>query len=585
MSEDTINVARGESHREAKRRCQTLTKEILPSLCSHEKERVKQYLDRHDVTNTSKFKNLQDLPWTPHQQRALQRRQGDKKQRDRTQRLEVKRIEAAIDVAAASSVLDTHQAGCIEAESEMEATHRLTQQELKAKYLDENTARHIFDLTLPHYGPYGMTYDLSGRYSILFGRTGGHVAMMDNHDQSLECEMHLNEPVRDATTLHNHTLFAVAQKKHVYIYDNKGCEIHFMDSHHDPFQVQFLPHHWLLASVGRSGWLKYHDTSTGLKVSEHRTKLGPCHVMRQNPQTAMLHLGHTGGTVSLWSPASSEFVMKLLCHRGAVFSVAVDATGHYMVTSGADKKVKVWDLRTYKEMYSFYTVNHAPASTVDISQRGILGVGHGHMTTFWNNPFRSTRPEHPYMIHKLCGKAVETLRFRPFEDVCGIGHNDGISSIVIPGSGEPNLDSMEASANPFADNKQHRENVVRSLLDKLAPDTISLEPNLIGAIQRTNKDERREKQDIMAEADEANTSGKVGKKEKNKARGKNKIGRQLGRKRKNIVDESVLKLREAKEKEQEENKRKVATEKGETYLTEKEKKKAEAPAALKRFFD
>ena len=69
-------------------------------------------------------------------------------------------------------------------------------------------------------------------------------------------------------------MFALAEKKHVFIYDTaSGAEVHRLDDHIDPMALQFLPHHWLLSSVGRAGWLKYTDTSTGNKVSEHRTKV------------------------------------------------------------------------------------------------------------------------------------------------------------------------------------------------------------------------------------------------------------------------------------------------------------------------
>ena len=42
---------------------------------------------------------------------------------------------------------------------------------------------------------------------------------------------------------------------------------------------------------------------------------------------------------------------------------------------------------------------------------------------------------------------IRSVRFIPFEDVLGLTHDLGYSSIVIPGSGEPNFDAFEA--NPF----------------------------------------------------------------------------------------------------------------------------------------
>lgn len=38
--------------------------------------------------------------------------------------------------------------------------------------------------------------------------------------------------------------------------------------------MEFLPYHWLLATVGNAGYLKYQDTSTGSLVAEMPTKQG-----------------------------------------------------------------------------------------------------------------------------------------------------------------------------------------------------------------------------------------------------------------------------------------------------------------------
>jgi U3 small nucleolar RNA-associated protein 7 len=463
----SIKISRGESFQEAKRRRHTLANDVLPHLTTTERQWAKQYLEHHDVpligrgnnnnNNNSSLLAKQDveLSLTSHQQRALLRRQHDKKQRHQLEVLQAKRLAAATEGAAAALILETATEGFLECEHEMEATHRVTQHQLKTQYLDQGTAQNIFDLDLPHYGPYSFTYDPSGRHSILLGKSGGHLAVLDNYNLTTSTEIYLQSPCRDATFLHNHTLMAVAQQQHVHLYDNLGAEVHVMQQLQDPYQLQYLPHHWLLASIGRTGWLQYQDVSTGDKVADWRTKLGPCHVMRQNPQTAILHLGHTAGAVTLWSPASSEYVCKMLCHRGAVLSLAVDPTGHYMVTAGVDRKVKLWDLRTYKELSCFFNVNHSPAYSVDISQKSVLGLAHGHMVTFYDKPFQQGfNKNKPYMVHKMGGKRIETIRFRPFEDVCGVGHSHGISSIVIPGSGEPNLDSLEHNLKPFADTKQ-----------------------------------------------------------------------------------------------------------------------------------
>lgn len=93
-----------------------------------------------------------------------------------------------------------------------------------------------------------------------------------------------------------------------------------------------------------AGVLRYQDTSTGHMVAQHRTKLGPCSVMRQNPHNAVLCLGHARGAVTMWTPNITTPVVKMLCHRGPVTALAVDAGGLHMVTAGADQQV--WGLGT-----------------------------------------------------------------------------------------------------------------------------------------------------------------------------------------------------------------------------------------------
>jgi hypothetical protein len=56
----------------------------------------------------------------------------------------------------------------------------------------------------------------------------------------------------------------------------------------------------------------------------------------------------------------------------------------------------------------------------------------------------------------------------------------GISSVLVPGAGEPNFDSFVA--NPYQSKKERQEQEVALLLDKLQPDTIMLDPEAIGKV-------------------------------------------------------------------------------------------------------
>lgn len=119
----------------------------------------------------------------------------------------------------------------------------------------------------------------------------------------------------------------MAQKKHVFIYDVNGLEIHALRNHEEATLLDFLPFHMLLVSSGKYGALRYQDISTGELVAELKTKLGSTYSMRQNPTNAIMHLGHNDGTVTLWSPNLTKPLVKMFCHKGPVQSLAVDGSG------------------------------------------------------------------------------------------------------------------------------------------------------------------------------------------------------------------------------------------------------------------
>ncbi|KAF8944317.1 Small subunit (SSU) processome component [Haplosporangium gracile] len=469
----------------------------------------------------------------------------DKKLKGTIKRREKTYKEAAYK-AASSEILLTEEGGFLEPEG-IEKTYQLSQRSL-AKEVDVATSHKMFNLDLK-FGPYALNYTRNGRHLLIGGRKG-HVAAFDWQAGRLGCELQLRETVRDVSWLHNETMFAVAQKKYVYIYDKQGTEIHCLRNHIEVNKLDFLPYHFLLASVGNSGFLKYQDTSTGNVVAEHRTKLGKCDVMTQNPATAIMHLGHGNGTVTLWSPNMSTPLVKMQCHRGPVTAVAIGHSGTYMATAGLDGQLKLWDLRSYKPMQEYFTPT--PASSLSVSQRGLLAVGFGPHVSIWKDPFK-TKQTSPYMNHLQAGSAIEDIEFVPFEDVLGFGHRGGISSMIVPGAGEANFDALEA--NPFQTKKQRQEMEVHSLLEKIQPEMITLDVNHVGQmdkapIQVLNK----EKKEAWAAAHPVESTEL-----KFRARGKNSSSRRhLRKKAKNIVDQKKVDLLERIEKDKKERAKKRA---------------------------
>ena len=170
----------------------------------------------------------------------------DKKLRGNLKNLENKYKDAAVQAKDAEILLE-NDSGYLEPESELERTYKVRQDELQGS-LGIETAKKGFELKLEGLGPYGASYTRNGRKLLLSGRKG-HVATMDWRGGQLGCELQLGETVRDAKWLHNDQYFAVAQKKYVYIYDQAGVELHCLKHHLEPTHLEFLPYHFLLASV------------------------------------------------------------------------------------------------------------------------------------------------------------------------------------------------------------------------------------------------------------------------------------------------------------------------------------------------
>eukprot|EP00003_Mantamonas_plastica_P019837 TRINITY_DN32196_c0_g1_i1.p1 TRINITY_DN32196_c0_g1~~TRINITY_DN32196_c0_g1_i1.p1 ORF type:complete len:391 (-),score=127.92 TRINITY_DN32196_c0_g1_i1:674-1699(-) len=299
--------------------------------------------------------------------------------------------------------------------------------------------------------------------------------------------------------------------------------------------MEFLPYHYLLATVGNAGYLKYQDTSTGELVAMHRTGLGKCDAMTQNPRNAIIHLGHSNGTVTLWSPNMSKAHVSLFCHRGRVNSLAVDRSGTYMATAGMDGLVKIYDLRTLKPLNSYFS--STPARSLAISQRDMLAVGFGPHVQIWKDAL-AQKARSPYLKHSINGHVVQNLAFCPYEDVLGIGSSKGFSSIIAPGAGEPNFDSFEA--NPYETSKQRTEKEVRTLLEKIQPDMITMDDSFIGQMDQAPQEVLAKERQLVKEANQANRK----KKEKKKQRGKN---RRFKRKQDNVITIEREKAKKARE--------------------------------------
>ncbi|ODN05098.1 WD repeat-containing protein 46 [Orchesella cincta] len=393
------------------------------------------------------------------------------------------KIEEGLAKATKAEILLSEQAGQIEVEKG-EHTLQLKQCDI-VKHVDIASATKSFHLDLRQFGPYKISYSLNGR-QLLLGGHKGHIAAFDWVTKKLLCEMGVQETVHDVVWLHNENMFAAAQKQWTYMYDNQGIEVHCLKALDRVTSLNFLPYHFLLNAGHESGFISWVDVSIGKIISQYGTYKGSLDIMTVNPSNAVTHCGHANGTVSLWTPNSKKSVASVLCHGTPISAIAIDNVGRLMATGGRDGLLRLWDLRnTFAPLTS---VRVGVPSSLNFSQRGLLAVGTGNQTMIFSEVGQKQKP---YLKHVTAG-FVESAKFCPFEDVLGIGTQRGFDSIIVPGAGEANFDALER--NPFQTKKQRKEAEVRSLLEKIPVELISMDNSILGDIDTESLKKARDQQ-------------------------------------------------------------------------------------------
>eukprot|EP00659_Diplonema_papillatum_P019114 gene19114-29438_t len=194
------------------------------------KQKMKKY--RRDSENEARFITEPDQPM--RLKASLRRSKNMREQ-------------ALKSAAKAELIHNTETSGYLELD-EGEQGRDIRQRDI-LEHADLQTTRKRFDLTLNKLGPYMHSYSQNGNMLALAGEKG-HLAVFKWKEFKSFAEVQLRDRIYDVQFLNDDQLLATAQRKYVYVYNNKGQEVHLLKNLQNIRAIDFLPKHMLLTAIG-----------------------------------------------------------------------------------------------------------------------------------------------------------------------------------------------------------------------------------------------------------------------------------------------------------------------------------------------
>ncbi|KAJ7631960.1 hypothetical protein DFH06DRAFT_1337481 [Mycena polygramma] len=170
-------------------------------------------------------------------------------------------------------------------------------------------------------------------------------------------------------------------------------------------------------------------------------------------------LGPQNCCVTPWTPNLPHPAVQVLAHLGPVASVSVDPStgGRYTATADRDGAVKVWDCRNWKGAVREWSARGGRPNSSGV--RGVYTAPtiHAHSRAH-------AAAALPHAPHHAPAADLGALR-------------------AVPGRADDQEHPRpRRGADPFENRKVRREKEVKALLDKIQPDVITLDPELIGSL-------------------------------------------------------------------------------------------------------
>ena len=175
-----------------------------------------------------------------------------------------------------------------------------------------------------------------------------------------------------------------------------------------------------LAAAGIERKLRIFDVASGALLAEQET-LAPIQTMSVDPRSGTLVTGDQAGALTLRDMKTGRAEVAWQAHRDWILGSAISPDGAQLASAGADRLVRLWNLRTHQRL-STLTGHDGKVLSVDFAADGtqLASAGEDKTVRIWN-PLTGTE------LATLPGHtaSVRAVRFTQHAMVLASGSDDG----------------------------------------------------------------------------------------------------------------------------------------------------------------
>ncbi|NJM71302.1 MAG: protein kinase [Scytonema sp. RU_4_4] len=216
-----------------------------------------------------------------------------------------------------------------------------------------------------------------------------------------------------------------------------GQEIHTLYGHSSSVEsVAISPDSKMLASASFDGSIKLWELPSGNEIATLKKHSSPVKSLAFGPNGQTLASGSEDKTIKLWNLKNKQVIRVFKGHSQPIRSVAISpilsdsplskgGLGGILASSSADDTIKLWNIATGQEIYTFVGHSYSVNSVAFTSDGKILASGSSdHTIKLWDV---TTKRE----IRTLKGhsKEVTSLAFSPNGNTLVSGCADGTINI------------------------------------------------------------------------------------------------------------------------------------------------------------